>query len=76
MVLNIDEVREVDKSGMKSYLDFKEIILVFVDKNLDIGRKDIEVFVGKFVLFFVVDVIVIFYVLVIGFILFLLKGFI
>lgn len=76
MVLNIDEVREVDKSGMKSYLDFKEIILVFVDKNLDIGRKDIEVFVGKFVLFFVDDVIVIFYVLVIGFILFLLKGFI
>lgn len=76
MVLNIDEVREVDKSGMKSYLDFKEIILVFVDKNLDIGRKDIEVFVGKFVLFFVVDVIVIFYVLVIGFILLLLKGFI
>lgn len=61
---------------MKSYLDFKEIILVFVDKNLDIGRKDIEVFVGKFVLFFVVDVIVIFYVLVIGFILLLLKGFI
>lgn len=61
---------------MKSYLDFKEIILVFVDKNLDIGRKDIEVFVGKFVLFFVVDVIVIFYVLVIGFILILLKGFI
>lgn len=61
---------------MKSYLDFKEIILVFVDKNLDIGRKDIEVFVGKFVLFFVDDVIVIFYVLVIGFILFLLKGFI
>lgn len=61
---------------MKSYLDFKEIILVFVDKNLDIGRKDIEVFVGKFVLFFVDDVIVIFYVLVIGFILSLLKGFI
>lgn len=61
---------------MKSYLDFKEIILVFVDKNLDIGRKNIEVFVGKFVLFFVVDVIVIFYVLVIGFILLLLKGFI
>lgn len=61
---------------MKSYLDFKEIILVFVDKNLDIGRKDIEVFVGKFVLFFVVDIIVIFYVLVIGFILLLLKGFI
>lgn len=61
---------------MKSYLDFNEIILVFVDKNLDIGRKDIEVFVGKFVLFFVVDVIVIFYVLVIGFILILLKGFI
>lgn len=61
---------------MKSYLDFNEIILVFVDKNLDIGRKDIEVFVGKFVLFFVVDVIVIFYVLVIGFILLLLKGFI
>lgn len=61
---------------MKSYLDFKEIILVFVEKNLDIGRKDIEVFVGKFVLFFVVDVIVIFYVLVIGFILLLLKGFI
>lgn len=61
---------------MKSYLDFKEIVLVFVDKNLDIGRKDIEVFVGKFVLFFVVDVIVIFYVLVIGFILLLLKGFI
>lgn len=61
---------------MKSYLDFNEIILVFVDKNLDIGRKDIEVFVGKFVLFFVDDVIVIFYVLVIGFILLLLKGFI
>lgn len=61
---------------MKSYLDFNEIILVFVDKNLDIGRKDIDVFVGKFVLFFVVDVIVIFYVLVIGFILLLLKGFI
>lgn len=61
---------------MKSYLDFKEIILVFVDKNLDNGRKDIEVFVGKFVLFFVDDVIVIFYVLVIGFILLLLKGFI